>query len=237
MKLSTLLTALTVIALQPTLLSAADWDKDKDRVQAFLGVMELKNPTGQIQGGDGEPVDIDFPNMPTIGIEVETPHGEADSGLEYGINAGGGVSWRGDNTSFAGTVGGAGSVVVFRIDNSFTLAEVHLGGYLRAHMGKSADFYMGAGPTIMYGHHKVEDGETEDDEPVISNGTIVIDTDSSSDITIGFYARAGIEFDLGNQSQWGIGVRYLGGELDFSDTVGKIDIEGTQVLLTYSAWY
>ena len=154
MKLSTQLMTLTALALQPALLYAADWDKDKDRVQAFLGVMELKNQTGQIQGGDGEPVDIDFPNMPTIGIEVETPHGEADSGLEYGINAGGGVSWRGDNTSFAGTVGGGGSVVVFRIDNSFTLAEVHLGG-----------------------------------------------------------------------------------ELDFSDTVGKIDIEGTQVLLTYSAWY
>jgi opacity protein-like surface antigen len=237
MKLSVKLVTLALLTLQTALLCAADWDKDKDRVQAFLGVMELKNQTGEIQGGDGEPVDIDFANMPTIGIEVETPHGEADSGLEYGINAGGGVSWRGDNTRFAGTIGGAGSVVVFRIDNSFTLAEVHLGGYLRAHLGEAADFYLGAGPTIMYGHHKAEDGETEEDDPVISNGTIVIDTDSASDITIGFYARAGIEFDLGNQSQWGLGVRYLGGELDFSDTVGKIDIEGAQLLLTYSAWY
>jgi hypothetical protein len=217
--------------------ASADWEKDQDRVQVFLGVMDLSDQTGEIQSETGEPVEIDFSNLPTIGLEVETPYGGADSGLEYGINVGGGISWRGDNTSFAGSVGGSGSTVIFRIDNSFMLGELHFGGYLRSHLGEAVDFYLGAGPAVLYGRHKVEDEEVEPHEGVSRSGTIIIESDNSSDFTLGFYARAGIEFDLGNRAQWGLGLRYLGGELDFDDTVGKIDIEGTQILLTYSAWY
>jgi len=65
----------------------------------------------------------------------------------------------------------------------------------------------------------------------------VLESNDSSDFALGYYARAGIEFDLGNQAQWGFGVRYLGGEMDFDDTVGSFDIEGLQYLITYSAWY
>jgi len=227
---------LAALVLHSTLASA-QWEKDKDRVQVFLGVMDLADQTGEIQAGPGEPVEIDFSNLPTIGLEVETPYSAADTGLEYGINAGGGISWKGDNTSFAGSVGGSGSIVVFRIDNSFMLGEVHLGGYLRSHLGESADLYLGGGPAILYGRHKVEDEEIEEGTAISRNGTVIITNDNASDFTLGFYARAGIEFDLGKGAQWGLGLRYLGGELDFNDTVGKIDIEGTQVLITYSAWY
>jgi hypothetical protein len=215
----------------------ADWEKDEDRVQVFLGVMDLSDQTGEIQPETGEPVEIDFSNLPTIGLEVETPYGAADTGLEYGINAGGGISWRGDNTSFAGSIGGSGSTVIFRIDNAFMLGELHLGGYLRSHLGKAADLYLGAGPAVLYGRHKVEDEEVEPAQGISRSGTLIITSDNSSDFALGFYARAGIEFDLGKRAQWGLGLRYLGGELDFDDTIGKIDIEGTQVLLTYSAWF
>ena len=221
----------------PAGLAYAQWEKDEDRVQVFLGVMDLEDQTGEIQAGPGEPVEIDFSRLPTIGLEVETPYGAADTGLEYGINVGGGISWKGDDTSFAGSVGGSGSIVVFRIDNSFMLGELHLGGYFRSHLGEAVDLYLGGGPAILYGRHKVEDDEIEEQEGVSRGGTIVIESDSSSDISLGFYARAGIEFDLGKRAQWGLGLRYLGGELDFSDSIGKIDVEGTQVLLTYSAWF
>jgi opacity protein-like surface antigen len=217
--------------------TCAQWETEENRVQVFLGVMDLKDQEGEIQVDPGSPVDVDFSDLPTIGLEVETPYSAANTGLEYGINAGGGISWRGDNTSFAGSVGGSGSIVYFRLDNSFMLGEVHLGGYLRSHLGESVDVYLGGGPAILYGQHKVEDEEIEEGEAISRNGTIVITSDNSSDITLGFYARAGIEFDLGKKAQWGLGVRYLGGELDFSDTIGKIDMEGVQVLLTYSAWY
>jgi hypothetical protein len=208
-----------------------------DRVQVFIGVMELNDQTGELQNDNGEPVDIDFSNLPTLGLEVETPYGSRDSGLEYGVNAGGGFSWKGDDTNFRGKVDDGGGTIRFNIDNSMTIAELHIGGYIRAHLGKTADFYLGAGPAVIFGSHDVEDEEEEAIPISTSNGTIILTSKDSSDITLGYYGRAGVEFDLGAGKQWGFGVRYLGGELDFDDTVGKFDIEGVQFLVTYSAWY
>jgi opacity protein-like surface antigen len=210
---------------------------NEDRVQVFLGVTELNDEVGQLQNGSAEPVDINFSSLPTIGLEVETPFSDWDQGLEYGVNAGGGFSWKGDDTSFAGRLGGEESRVVFRIDNAFTLAELHIGGYLRAHLGASVDLYAGAGPALVFGHHSVEDEEIEDGEPVIQDGTVIIGNNSASDIVLGFYGRAGLEFDLGGGKHMGLGVRYLGADMKFDDTVGKVDIEAVQFLLTYSAWY
>ena len=217
----------------------------KDRVQAFIGVMEIEDQTGELQTDSGlpagEPVDIDFANLFAIGIEVETPLRSRETGLELGINAGGGISWKGSDTKFAGVVDEGGGTVAFRIDNEMLILEGHIGGYLRAHLGKSADFYLGAGPAIIFAEHDVDDDETEEEvapQPIqTGNATLILGDDSASDIIIGYYARAGIEFDLGAGRQWGLGVRYLGGELDFNDTVGKFDLEGLQILLTYSAWF
>ena len=218
----------------------------KDRVQAFIGVMEIEDQTGELRDGSGdsttgEPVDIDFANLFAIGIEVETPLRSKDGGLELGINAGGGISWKGSDTKFAGAVDEGGGRVAFRIDNEMLILEGHIGGYLRAHLGKSADFYLGAGPAIIFAEHDVDDEDTDEEnslQPIQSgNATIILGDDSASDVIIGYYARAGIEFDIGAGRQWGLGVRYLGGELDFDDTVGKFDLEGLQILLTYSAWF
>jgi hypothetical protein len=210
---------------------------EDDRVQVFIGVMDLNDQTGELQNDTGEPVDIDFSNLPTIGIEVETPYGNRDSGLEYGVNAGGGISWKGDNTKFAGKVDNGAGSVFFRIDNSLTILEVHIGGYLRGHLGKTTDVYLGAGPAVIFGSHDVEDEEEEAVPITTTNGTVILTSKDSSDVILGYYARAGVEFDLGSGKQWGLGVRYLGGEMDFDDTVGEFDLEGVQVLLTYSAWY
>lgn len=213
----------------------------EDRVQAFIGVMEIDDQTGELQNETGEPVEIDFANLFAIGIEVETPLRSRDSGLELGINAGGGISWKGSDTEFAGRVDDGGGTVAFRIDNEMLILEGHIGGYLRAHLGKSADFYLGAGPAIIFAEHDVDDDETDEeatpDSLQTGNATIILGDDSASDIIVGYYARAGIEFDLGAGKQWGLGVRYLGGELDFNDTVGEFDLEGVQILLTYSAWF
>jgi hypothetical protein len=211
----------------------------EDRAQVYIGVTMLEDQTGELQNETGEDVEIDFPNLLALGFEIETPFRNKDQGLEYGINAGIGVSWKGDDTEFAGKVDDEGGTAFFRIDNEMLLVEGHIGPYLRGHLGPSVDFYLGAGPALIYASHDVDDDN--DDEvatPVISsNGTVILTDDSSSDFIIGYYARAGFEYDLGSGKQWGIGVRYLGGELDFNDTVGEFDLEGVQVLLTYSAWF
>ena len=236
--------AITVLALLGSASVGAHaqaFSKDEDRVQVFLGVMDLNDQTGELQNenspSDGTPVDIDFSNLPTIGIEVETPYGSRDTGLEYGVNAGGGISWKGDDTKFAGKIDGGGSTVFFRVDNSLTILEAHIGGYVRGHLGKFADVYLGAGPAVIFGSHDVEDEEEEAVPVTSANGTVILESNDSSDIILGYYARAGIEFTAGPGQNWGLGVRYLGGEMDFDDTVGEFDLEGFQVLLTYSAWF
>jgi len=215
-----------------------------DRVQVYIGATLLEDQTGELQGEEGtpaagEPVEIEFPDMLAVGFEIETPYGSKDQGLEYGINAGIGVSWKGDDTKFAGKVDEEGGTAFFRIDNEMLLLEAHIGPYLRAHLGGKMDFYLGAGPALIYGSHDVDDEDMDEEvpEPVIQNGTVILTDDSDSDTIIGYYARAGFEYDLGEGKQWGLGVRYLGGEMEFDDTVGEFDLEGLQVLLTYSAWF
>jgi len=211
-----------------------------DRIQVYVGAMLLDDQSGELQNESGEPVDIDFSDLFAVGFEVETPYRSKDTGMELGVNAGIGVSWKGSDTKFAGKVDDEGGVAVFRLDNEMLIVEAHIGPYMRAHLGKKVDFYLGAGPAAIYVEH---DGDEDDDDestpdPVFgSDGTIVLEDDSSTDLLIGFYARTGIEYDLGAGKQWGLGVRYLGGEVDFDDTVGQFDLKGLQVLLTYSAWF
>ncbi len=220
--------------------AAADVWEGNDRVQAYIGVTQLEDQTGELQNDRGEPVEIDFANLFALGIEVETPRKKKEQGVEWGINAGGGFSWKGSDTRFAGTVEDGRGTAVFRIDNEMLLLEGHIGPYFRAHAGP-VDFYLSAGPALIYGEHDVDDEDTEEGEipPELftSNGTIILSDDSSSDIIIGYYARTGVEWDLGGGKSWGLGVRYLGGELDFNDTVGEFDLEAVQILLTYSAWF
>ena len=211
----------------------------KDRVQAFIGVTEIEDQTGTLQNEVGEPVDIDFANLFTLGIEVETPLRSRGEGFEWGVNTGGGFGWKGSDTRFAGRVSDGQGTIAFRVDNEMLLLEGHIGPYFRVHLGKSVDFYAGGGPAIIYGQHDVDDEDSGDNEGALSadNGVIILGDDSDSDVIFGYYARTGLEFDLGAGKQWGIGVRYLGGEMEFNDTVGEFDLEALQLLITYSAWF
>lgn len=235
-----------VVALGFSSLSAAQHVLPQHRVQAVIGVMEMEDQTGEIQNEDlpaeDTPVELDFANLFTLGLEVETPFSDREASLEWGVNAGGSLSWKGSDTEFRGFINENGAVVRYRVDNEMFVTEGHIGGYLRGHLGDHVDFYLGAGPAIIWANHDVDEDELEEGQQisdllVTDGGTVVLTSDGDSDIIMGYYGRAGIEFGMSKNGKWGLGVRYLGGELDFNDTVGKFDLEGLQILLTYSAWY
>ncbi|MEM0953102.1 MAG: hypothetical protein AAGI24_03075 [Pseudomonadota bacterium] len=232
--------ALMIMLTMQTLPVAAQRSINGDnRLQAYFGVMEFEDQTGSLQNDEGDPVEINFANLINLGIDAETPMNGPDTGLEWGVNAGASLGWRGGDTSYAGSVGGGGANVTFRVDNDMLLVEGHIGPYLRTHLGSKVDVYLGAGPAIIYAEVDADgDGEEGDGEPVTgSNGSVILGDSGDSDVVIGLHARAGIEFDLGAGRQWGLGLKYLRGELDFNDTVGEFDIEGYSLLITYSAWY
>ena len=113
---------------------------------------------------------------------------------------------------------------------------MHLGGYVRGRLAERVTTYAAAGPLVMYGRHEVEDeraeqlpaGDTVDDVPDLKDS-------DSDDVNIGYYARAGVDFEIGEGQHIGLGLRYMSTELDFDKTVGKIDIEGPQYVFTYTA--
>lgn len=236
---------IAISALMLTASSTPAWSEGTvygdTRIQAYMGVMEFDDQTGELQNESGEPVDIDFANLLNIGLDGETPVNKPESGFEWGVNAGASFGWRGSNTEYAGRVGEGGGTVAFKVDNEMLLVEGHIGPYLRTHIGEKVDFYISAGPALIYAEIDADDDNSDDDatpEPLVtSRGTIILTDDGDSDIVIGYHARAGLEFDIGGGRQWGIGFKYLGGEVDFSDTVGEFDLEGYSILLTYSAWF
>ncbi len=226
-KLSTLRKVVSLLLCTTPLLAFAD--RDPYRIQVFLGVMELEDQPADWDEVSDESLQVDFTSMPTVGIDVEIPYSETGATIEWGMNSGGGISWKSRDTRFSWQVNDDGSQLRVEIDNSFLLAEFHLGGYVRAHLGRRADLYLGAGPSIMYGRHSVENEEDGVSLP------IRLPKDSSSDLAVGFFVRAGLVFPVGDGHLLGFGVRYLGGEFDFDDTIGKLEIEGPQVLFTYTA--
>lgn len=57
---------------------------------------------------------------------------------------------------------------------------------------------------------------------------------NSDDVNVGYYARAGIDFEIEPNQHLGLGVRYMSTELDFDETTGNLDIKGPQYVLTLS---
>ena len=124
-----------------------------------------------------------------------------------------------------------GGVLRVDVDSDLFLAELHLGGYVRGRLHERVTTYAATGPMVMYGSHDIND----DNVHVSPLGTVVITESDSSDINIGYYARAGIDFEFQQNQFMGLGIRYMSTELDFDKTVGSLDIKGAQYVLTFSA--
>ena len=202
-------------------------------MQAFLGSLKLDDQTAGWDDITEEEVDVEFPSsLPSGGIEAEYAYGGSEA-FKWGINSGGSIGWKSSDTRISGGFSGStGAVIRFDIDNSLFIGELHLGGFIRTHLGERLSFYAAAGPMVMYGRHEVEDEEvaspTDDEEVEIS-------TTEDSSFAFGYYGRAGIDFQYSKGQHVGLGVRYMAAEMDFDKTVGKIDLEGPQFVLTYTA--
>ncbi len=199
-------------------------------VQSFIGALKLDDQRGDLLDDRGDPVDIDFPTLPSLGLEGEYRYG--GQYINWGLNPGGSIAWKSGGTRISGGFGGnTGAVIRVEIDNSLFLGELHLGGYVRARLGQAVTAYAAAGPLLMYGRMKVED---EPDKAEIDSGDRELETSSVSDFGVGYYGRIGIDLAISGEQSVGIGLRYMKSELDLDKSVGKIDLEGPQVILSYT---
>ncbi len=196
--------------------------------QAFIGILELDDQRGEWDEISDDTVEIDFSDLLSGGLEGEYVFYEG--WVHAGLNPGGSIAWKSDDTRFSGGVTEAtGGFLQVELDNTVFLAELHLGGYLRGRLHDRITAYAAAGPMVLYGYHEVDDESVEgaDDNLQLS------ETDSSS-FALGYYARAGVDFEFREDQYLGFGLRYLSAELDFDQTVGNIDIAGPQYVFTFS---
>jgi opacity protein-like surface antigen len=227
----TALCASLVLALPAAPVCAARDDGPKPLLQVYFGVLELDDQSGQWSTGTQDPIDVNFASLPTGGLETEYVFGRG--WVHWGLNPGGSLSWKNDDTEISGSLTEqAGGRLQVELDNSLMLAELHLGGYVRGRLGERVTTYGAAGPMVMFGSLEVNNEEIE---PTPMDDSVNVPDSNSNDVNLGYYARAGIDFEIEPNQHLGLGVRYLSTELDFDETTGKLDIKGPQYVLTLSA--
>ena len=233
-----LITALLPLCLltQPSAAADSVPQGEGPLFQTFLGVLELDDQTGAWDDISDSDVDIDFSSLPSGGVEGEYVFRRG--WVHLGLNPGGSIAWKDDNTRFSGSVSGdTGGVVRADVDNSLLLFELHLGGFVRGRISERITAYAAGGPMVMYGSHGVDDLEVRSSPLASDNDKVTITENDSNDINLGYYARAGIDFQINDRQHLGLGVRYMSTELDFDDTIGDVDIEGSQYVLTFTQRY
>jgi len=178
--------------------------------------------------------------------------GDWDGGLNYfgdgaqfplvgdqfslGWEGGAFMSWKTDDVNFAARSNG-GTQVRFQIDTIFYGLETYLGAFAAVKPHSRVRLYVGAGPLLQMGFAEIEDDEADADRVVIINGSNVrIQLDETDfDANVGWYARAGAEVKVGRKIYLGVSGRMVRAELDMSDSLGKLSLDGTLVMLSIGA--
>ncbi len=227
-----LLTALVLVLTCPL---AAVADTEAPLWQLSVGALEFDNESAQWRELSANNVDINFPIMPSLSLDAEYPFHQG--WVHWGLNPGGSIAGMRDDIEVTGTLGNADGTTTFEFDNSLLLFELHLGGYVRGRLNDRITTYAAAGPMFVYGAHDIEDETaSRTPTPLPDGATLTADGDGSA-VNFGYYARVGLDFEVRADQHLGVGFRYQSVELDFDDTLGKVDFAGPQFVLTFSRRY
>lgn len=194
-------------------------------VQVMLGAARYSNLNLDYQSAEYPTIEATstFTWMPLIGIEGGVPI--LKKPVSLGIEGGALFSWMTDSVSAVGTIPGQ---VTLHLDNQLYLLDLSIGPYVSAEVGKRMRVYGGLGPILMFGQNNNQSNY------YVSTSQTVYDSNASSAFGPGIYGRAGIEFRLKNSSWMGIGARAFGSKLNFSNVSGTTNVNGFQLMLTYT---
>lgn len=189
------------------------WREGEALLQGYLGVNSIQDLT--IKGGDGEDVEGSVSQYPVIGGGAQWKVGgeRVDFGFEALMSIGG----RGNVGAFA--VGGGGAAIV--VDLDLLIVDFFGGPFLSLPLGDKTRIYGSIGPLVQFAqtHQSSIDPRY--------NG-------STSGFGIGVYARTGFEFQIGSGSLIGLGFRWFDSNVDLSTSVGDLEMQSVEAMLTVS---
>lgn len=186
-------------------------------LQVMVGEMVIPNDDPQVRGGDYK--------VTLFGLAAQKPFW--GSWAQAGIETGALFNWKSETRAFAASGGGGGGSLAVAVDIQQFLFDYFFGGYASVQPIKWFRLYIGAGPLLIYGAR-----ETDETDPATSQ----TEEKSDSGFSAGVYGRGGIDIIFTKNFMLGAGVRGTQTGLSFSDTAGKVDVEGWQYfgVITFS---
>ncbi len=187
------------------------WRTGQTYMQGFFGWTDYSDVSvdfgsDAINGEDG-----DLDSMPILGGGGQYKLGgeRLDFGLEGLFSFGG----RANAAAFA--VGGGGAAIAVDVD--LFLFELYGGPFVSMFIGKSLRVYGAVGPLLQWAYYDQAIGGAHDD----GNG-----------FGTGVYARAGFEILLPSRTMLGFGARWSDSSIDLGGSLGDLDIEGIEYMIT-----
>jgi hypothetical protein len=191
------------------------WERGQPVAQGFFGaglLDEIETSGGSVPDTDGS--DEDLSEFPVIGGGAQWKL--AGERIDFGVEGLLGFGWRSDATAFA--VGGGGAAIAVDVD--MLLFELYGGPFVSTFIGDRVRAYAAGGPLMQW----------VDYDQVGPSGT----TGSGDGFGTGFYARTGLELVTSPDMMIGVGVRWVDATADLGSGLGDLEMQGYQVVLTFS---
>ncbi|MEW6746773.1 MAG: hypothetical protein AB1486_28870 [Planctomycetota bacterium] len=184
--------------------------------QVVFGASRLDDEASSTSSGTAT---ADISTVPVVGFwGQQALAGESvNLGVEGGIQIG---LWQGDTD----LVSFSPERIVFEIDSWLFLTDLAAGAFVGTWLGDSVRLYAGAGPFLAFGIYEADDDDVEE-------SGAEIDTNEAA-LTLGTYARAGVDLRITRESSVGLGVRAIRADLDFDPV--EIELDGFQYFLVLS---
>lgn len=186
----------------------SNWRPGDVTLQGFLGVSFFELSTESIT-----PLEDEDATFPTIGGGAQWKL--AGDRLDFGVEGLLQFAWNGDIAAFVSTGGGTAVAV----DVNLLVFDLYGGPFVNCMLGGKARAYAGAGPVLRWGSY--------DQESQSSLGA-----GDGDGFGVGYYARAGIEFEVSRNSMIGFAARWSDAEMDLSGRIGDLDLNGVDFVIT-----
>ena len=193
---------------------AMEWRPGQPLMHGFFGASMFDKVEADASGGaivDGDRGDVD--EYPVIGGGAQWKYGGGER-IDWGLEGLMSFGWRGDAEAFV--IGGGGATVAIEVD--LLIFELFGGPFASVFLGDKLRVYGAVGPIMQFADYS-QSGNLDDD---------------GSGFGYGWYARTGAEFVLPSRTLLGFGVRWSDTEVDLGGSLGDLEMEGVQAVLTVS---